>query len=144
MTRISFYVLGNADPQARYQLICKLAEKAIGVGQKVHIHGDEDAELEALSRELWRFRPLSFVAHRVLPTDYLAGSDDDDPVLLSTGTPPVDRNLLINLAKEVPPFFSRFERTLEVFNEQTEVQIAGRKRYRFYQQRGYPLQHHKM
>ena len=55
-----------------------------------------------------------------------------------------DRNLLINLATEVPSFFSRFDRTLEVVNEQPEVQGAGRLRYRFYQQRGYPLHHHKI
>jgi len=69
---------------------------------------------------------------------------DHDPVQLSCGEPANDRRLLINLAAKVPPFFSRFERALEVVNQQQSVRDCGRERYRFYHQRGYPLQHHKM
>ena len=47
----------------------------------------------------------------------------------------------MNLDSHVPPFFSRFERTLEFVNKDTEVQAAGRERYLFYKQRGYPLNH---
>lgn len=144
MTRIDFYVLSGDDPVARLHLICKLAEKAAGLDNKVFIHCDSTDELNRLDHALWDFRAASFVAHQVLPVGHVASSSDTDPVQLSTGHPPMDRDVLINLATVVPPFFSRFSRTLEIVNEEPSVQSTGRERYRFYQQRGYPLQHHRM
>lgn len=144
MTRIDFYVLQGTDPAERLLLICRLAEKAVGARQRVFIHSHSEEELQQLDQRLWDFRAMSFVAHRLLPAEHVCSSSDDDPVHLSPGNPANDRTLLINLADKVPPFFSRFERTLEVINEENTVRSAGRERYRFYQQRGYPLHHHKL
>lgn len=144
MTRIDFYVLSSADAKTRLDLICRLSEKAIGRSEKVLIHSDSDTELHELDELLWSFRPVSFVPHKLLPAGHLTSSVDNEAVHLSSDAPGADRTLLINLAQEVPPFFSRFERTLEVINDQPEIRAAGRNRYRYYQQRGYPLQHHKM
>lgn len=144
MTRIDFYVLATADAATRLELICKLSEKAIGRSEKVLIHSHSEAELEQLDELLWSFRPVSFIPHKILPAGYLTSSADNESVHLSSEAPAADRTLLINLAQEVPPFFSRFERTLEVINDEPEIRASGRDRYRYYQQRGYPLQHHKM
>lgn len=144
MTRIDFYVLSTADSTERLHLICKLAEKAVAHSQKVFIYSQDLAELEQLDEALWDFRAMSFVAHRLLPAGNIISSNDADCVHLSCDAPASDRSLLINLDTNVPSFFSRFERTLEIVNTQPEIQSAGRLRYRFYQQRGYPLHHHKM
>lgn len=144
MTRIDFYVLSNDNLMERLQLICKLSEKAIGQAQKVFIHSDSQDELKQLDHTLWDFRPVSFVPHKLLPQGYVTSGADNEPVHLSCGKPGADRTLLINLASEVPTFFSRFERTLEVINDESKIKESGRLRYRYYQQRGYPLQHHKM
>lgn len=144
MTRVDFYVLKGDDRLERLLLICKLAEKAVGRGQKVFIFSQNDEDLRDLDTSLWDFRAMSFVAHQLIEPGSLLSSNDSDPVHLSGGEPGIDRNLLINLALDVPPFFSRFERTLEIVNEDPAVQTPGRNRYRFYKQRGYPLQHHKM
>lgn len=144
MTRVDFYVLSGADPIARLNLVCKLAEKASGLGRRVFIYGREQDELVELDRLLWEFRAISFVAHRLIDPDHALSQSDNDPVLLSSGQPGIDRNVLVNLDKTVPSFFSRFERTLEIVNQQPDLQQAGRERYLFYKQRGYPLQHHAM
>lgn len=144
MTRIDFYVLSTDDLMERLQLICKLSEKAIGRAQKVFIHSDSEEELKQLDQTLWDFRPISFVPHKLLPKGYVTSGIDNEPVHLSCDEPGADRTLLINLAGEVPTFFSRFERTLEIINDEPEIKASGRLRYRYYQQRGYPLQHHKM
>lgn len=52
--------------------------------------------------------------------------------------------VLINLADDVPTFFSRFDRTLEIVNSTDSSRKLSRERYRFYQQRGYPLKHHDL
>jgi DNA polymerase-3 subunit chi len=144
MTRIDFYVLSSNDLMERLQLICKLSEKAIGQAQKVFIHSDSDEELKQLDHTLWDFRPISFVPHKLLPQGYVTSGLDNEAVHLSCNEPGADRTLLINLANEVPSFFSRFERTLEVINDEPDIKASGRLRYRYYQQRGYPLKHHKI
>jgi len=144
MTRIDFYVLPDADADNRRMLVCKLAEKAFRHDKPVFIHSDDTQLLEQLDQQLWQFRQDSFVPHRLLDASEIANQIDSDPVQLSTGEPGNDRRVLINLASSVPTFFSRFERALEVVNQAENVRETGRDRYRFYQQRGYPLHHHKM
>ena len=144
MTRIDFYVLGSEEEALRLGLVCRLAEKAVDSGQSVFVHGDDEALLARLDEALWSFRPSAFVPHRVLAAGHTPSVVDSDPVQLSTGEPPTDRRLLINLATAVPAFFSRFERTLEVIDERPDVRDAGRERYRFYRHRGYPLAHHRL
>ncbi len=126
------------------QMVCRLAEKAVQAKQPVFIHADDQQLLEQLDAALWAFRAESFVAHSLIEDDEVADHPADDPVHLSKGQPSFDRRVLINLAQAVPAFFSRFERTLEIVNQDPGIRDSGRDRYRFYQQRGYPLQHHKM
>ncbi len=45
---------------------------------------------------------------------------------------------LINIGQQVPPGFSRFEEVWEWVGDDIE---SGRERYRYYRDRGYPLQH---
>jgi len=144
MTRIDFYVLPDDDSHNRAMLVCKLAEKAFRHNKAVFIHAGDITLLQQLDEQLWLFRPDSFVPHRLLGSDESARNTGSDPVQLSTGEPGNDRHVLINLANNVPTFFSRFERTLEVVNQAEKIRDSGRERYRFYQQRGYPLHHHKM
>ena len=144
MTRIDFYVLGDEEHDTRLQLVCKLIEKAAATMQKVFVYSADEDALAELDERLWNFRAVSFVAHRMLARDYITGLADNDPVLLSAGEPGNDRSILVNLDLAVPAFFSRFDRTLEIVNRQAHVQEAGRDRYRFYQQRGYPLHHHNI
>ena len=144
MTRVDFYVLADASSTARLDFVCTLAEKACGQANKVFVYSSDRELLQAIDDRLWDFRALSFVAHRLLPDAHIPGTQDNDPVLLSSDGPGNDRNVLVNLDSAVPPFFSRFVRTLEVVNKQPDIQQAGRERYRFYKTRGYPLQHHNV
>lgn len=144
MTRVDFYVLSGADPEARLALVCRLAEKAHEQGQTVFVHGDDEALLARVDEALWSFRPSAFVPHRLIPTGELTSAADSDPVQISNGEPGPDRRVLINLGATVPAFFSRFERALEVIDQSASVRDAGRERYRFYQHRGYPLKHHRL
>jgi len=49
--------------------------------------------------------------------------------------------LLINLHNECSPFFSRFERVIEIVGDNAEDSRMGRERYKFYKDRGYELRH---
>lgn len=143
MTRVDFYLLSGSEPDNKLDLIAKLAEKACGRGSRVYIYGSQRNELKSVDEHLWTFRPMSFVAHRLLAEDQHA-VNDIDPVLMGTSEPSSDRQILINLHDQVPFFFSRFERALEIVGSTSQEQEQGRARYRFYQARGYPLNHHKL
>jgi len=53
-------------------------------------------------------------------------------------------DVLINLAAEIPEYFSRFERVFEVVSQDPAVLNATRSHYKFYQDRGYPLKRHDL
>lgn len=146
MTKVSFYVLGDgADAGARLILACRLAEKAMrqDTSGKAHtyLQCDSEADVGRIDDLLWTFRQGSFVAHERLAE--LRDINDAAPVVIGSGEPPAELDgVLINLADEVPAWFSRFERVLEIIEPATRD--AGRKRYQFYKDRGYPLETHKL
>lgn len=144
MTRVDFYLLKDASAPTRLELACKLAEKAGTRGQQVFVYSTERPMLRELDERLWDFRACSFVAHQLLPENHISSLADNDPVLLSSSEPGHKCQLLINLDNSVPSFFSRFERTLEIVNKEPNIEESGRVRYRFYQERGYPLAHHNL
>lgn len=138
MTRISFYVLKGDSEQDRQAFACRLIEKAYYQGMKIYIHSDNEQQIEQFNQVLWAFRADSFVPHELVSND---GSDTSCPILLGhTAPPPRMMDLLINLANTQPHFFSQFERVAEFINDDDTIKIAGRDRYRFYQQRGYQLE----
>jgi DNA polymerase-3 subunit chi len=51
---------------------------------------------------------------------------------------------MINLAAEVPAFFSRFERVLEVVDGDASRRAQSRSRFKFYRDRGYELATHNL
>jgi DNA polymerase III subunit chi len=48
-------------------------------------------------------------------------------------------DLLINLDEQWPPFFARFERLVEIVGTDEDNKALARQRYKFYKERGYPL-----
>jgi DNA polymerase-3 subunit chi len=51
---------------------------------------------------------------------------------------------MINLAAEVPEFFSRYRRVAEVVDGDATRRAQSRDRYRFYRDRGYTLNTHQV
>lgn len=141
MTRIDFYILDGDSADQRLELVCRLAEKTIAAGQRLFIHAPDATTCSALDEKLWTYRPESFIPHRAID----AGDSDfaDEPVLIAHDVEPDgSRQVLINLAAQAPPFFGRFERMLEIINDQPDIKSAGRDRWNFYKQHSYPLNHH--
>jgi len=137
VTRVDFYVTAADGPLARERLACRIAEKAFRLGHRLHIHANGEPDLPRLDELLWTFRDISFLPHARL------GADEDAPITLGcTTAPEKPPELLINLAAEIPSFFSRFERVAEIVSGDAEVRRQGRDHFRFYRDRGYPLHHH--
>jgi DNA polymerase-3 subunit chi len=140
MTRISFYILNGEETQARQMFACRLAEKAWKQGNKIYIHTDNAAASNEVDALLWSFRDDSFVPHQLN-----LGTEADSPILIGHDTqPPKLMDLLINLSNTQPDFFSQFNRMAELLDDDETIKLAGRDRYRYYQQHGYAIETHKM
>jgi DNA polymerase-3 subunit chi len=139
MTRIDFYILEQQHTEARQRFACRLAEKAWQQGHRVYIHTGGAEQSRRLDELLWSYRVESFTPHSLDD----AAAADAAPVHIGHGGEPRHHDeVLINLAPEVPLFFSRFERVFELVDQHTESRQQGRERFRFYRDRGYPLGNH--
>ncbi len=145
MTRVDFYVLSQGSDQQRSVFACRLAEKALRLGHGIYVHTRSAAATARLDELMWTYRDGSFLPH--LPTENAASTDPAGrtPVLLGHDEAPADRtDLLINLGAEVPLFFSRFERVAEIVSGENEDRALARDRFRFYRDRGYSLNTHRL
>lgn len=135
MTRIDFY--SNVPDKIQYA--CRLVRKARAANCQLVLFGRDRAQLAEIDEALWTFSDTDFLPH-VMADDPLAAQT---PVLLAeagmTNLP--HHELMINLSGQTPPDFARFERLLEIVAADDDDKAAGRERYRYYQQRGYPLSH---
>ena len=101
MTRISFYVLAEDTEESRRLFACRLAEKAWREGNRIYIAVNDESEAKAMDKQLWQFRPESFVPHNSEYTDaptsaVVIGSQED------CGD---HHDLLINLRNQIPTHF---------------------------------------
>lgn len=139
MTRVDFYVLEDGGDRDRFA--CRLAETAYERGHRVYIHSDDGDHASRLDELLWTFRAGSFVPHAVTT----GAPDPEAAVHVGYGAEPAEQeDVLINLTPEVPRFFSRFARVAEIIVGDEQTRQQGRERFRFYRERGYPLQSHKI
>ncbi|MGI9302441.1 MAG: DNA polymerase III subunit chi [Gammaproteobacteria bacterium] len=138
MTKVDFYIINDGNALARYFLACRIVHKAYNAGNRIHVHTGSPEDARQVDSLLWTFRDQSFVPHEIEP------EHDHAPVTVGHDWEPRSTDVLINLASEVPIFFSRFERVAEVVDRATESRPAALERYRFYKDRGYELHDHKM
>lgn len=144
MTQVDFYISDSDSDDARLKVACKIVDEAVALDHHVFVHAATDDEARQLDELLWTFSQGSFIPHRIVRGELAA--PPLEPVLIGVGEPPTaDRwDVLVNLAPEVPDFFSRYERLAEVVDANAERRERSRERYRFYRDRGYKLTTHQV
>ena len=152
MTRVDFYILDTDNPDSRLRTACRIAQKAVQRRHRVFVNAADDADASRLDDLLWTFSQGSFIPHLVAGRGQPAHGDE--PVVIgvrnsgSPDDPPAEAgdhwDVMINLAGDVPGFFSRYARVAEIVDSDPARRNQGRQRYRFYQDRGYELQTHSI
>lgn len=137
MTRIDFYI----DADDRLQVACRLAAKALAQNLRVLVYAPEGETASAIDRLLWTTPAIGFVPH-VMAEHRLAA---ETPVVIARGDggSPHDE-VLVNLGRDWPPSFASFQRLVEIVTRDEEDKRAARERYRFYRDRGYPINTHNL
>lgn len=134
MTKVDFYT-GTTD---KLRTACQLSHKAMQSGLRTVISLPDEATSAALDKLLWHYPATAFIPH------CLGDAKDADqmPVVLNHGSDKFPHHdLLISLHDECVPFFSRFERVVEIVSNDAEDSRKGRERFKFYRDRGYELRH---
>lgn len=141
MTRVDFYVSPNNANDAGMQLACRIVDKAYQQQKQVYIHTATAELAQQLDDLLWIFRDGAFIPHCQVKENFSA----ETPIVIGCDAPPaMQPDVLINLASEVPGFFSRFERVIEIVAGDEPTRAQARQRFKFYRERGYPLETHEL
>lgn len=141
VTRVDFYVIEKPTERQHDQLICRLAERAWRAGHRVHIRCENEDRASSIDDLLWRYSDTAFLPH----AQQNSAAADSVPVIVGHGNQtPGTADVLINLGPDVPDYFSRFERVMETTGVENQARAAARERYRYYQERGYSLDTHKI
>lgn len=142
MTQVEFHVLPEGAESGPALIAAQLCEKAVAEGKKVHVHAPDEAFAAEIDKLLWTFRQGSFIAHERLGA---ALTPPLPSVLIGHAEPPsTHHDVLINFDATVPAFFSRFERVFEIVHGDATARAQSRDRFKFYRDRGYPLETHKL
>jgi DNA polymerase-3 subunit chi len=137
MTRIDFYV----DADDRLRVACRLAAKALAQRLRVLVFAPDGEAAAALDRLLWTTPAIGFVPH-VMAGHPLAA---ETPVVIARGDGEFPHDeVLVNLAREAPRSFTRFQRLVEIVSRDEDDRRAARERYRFYRDRGYAISTHSL
>ena len=141
MVEVSFYILPSESTQERHEFACKLIEKAYRNGCFCYVLTDNAEQSKKLDDLLWTFRAGSFIPHEI----YTGKLPDFEKVILigSLDVPVNWQKTVINLSLNCPEEFDKFDRILELLDNSETTKIAGRDRYRQYQQSGLKITTHK-
>lgn len=137
--KVDFYILPEKTLDESIRFTCRLTEKIFHKGYKVFIKTESQQQAEQVSKTLWTFRDVSFVPHNIFEENPLT------PAPIQVGyleNPKEHHEVLINLTTEIPEYYNRFERVLEVIP--TTQKQAGRKKYKSYKQQNCELTTHKI
>jgi len=133
VTKIDFYT-GSED---KLRTACQLSHKAMQNGVRVLLHTPDEAMAEQLDKLLWHYPPTAFLPHCRSHESEAATM----PVVIGLDETFHHSDLLISLHDVCLPFFSRFERVIEIVSTDENDTKLGRDRYGFYKDRGYELRH---
>lgn len=133
MTQITF-LHGARD---RLQAVAAWLGNADGRGEPVLVYVPDRERRDQLDRLLWMQPATGFTPHCRAEDKLMA----ETPIILAAelDNTPLDGRLL-NLSDEIPPGFSRFRQLIEIVSIEDHDRVAGRERFRFYRERGYPLE----
>ena len=141
MPKIDFYVIPDEKDNARYTFACRLIEKAYKNQHRIYIHSTNEKEAHLMDELLWTYRDDSFLPHHL----YGEGGEPLPPIQIGFDvTSPRERDILINLSKDVPSFFTQFNRVIELVSEHSDIQTFSREHYRFYRAQGFDITTHKL
>jgi len=135
LTQVFFYH-GASDKLAA---ACALISGSYAKKKAMLVYAPDSAIADGIDRLLWTNAQLSFIPH--CRTDSPLASET--PILIADEMPtqPTQNERLMNLGRDIPPGFSRFQSLVEVVGQDEEDRLAARDRVKSYREQGYEVQY---
>lgn len=134
MTEVFFYH-GASD---RIAAACALLSGAYAKKKPVLVYARENDVAASLDRMLWTSSALSFVPHCRADSPLAA----ETPLLITDSLDTVTQEeRLMNLSREIPPGFSRFQSLIEVVGQDEDDRAAARDRVKLYKESGHEVRY---
>ena len=132
MTRVEFFF--NVENKALQ--VANLGSRAVGKGRRLMVYMASQQAAEQLGNFLWSNPPIGFLPHCHATHPRAA----ETPLIIDWRSESLPHDdILINLQRQHPPFFSRFRRLIEIVGLEEADKAEARERYRFYRDRGYEI-----
>lgn len=133
--RIDFH--SNVGDSLNYSF--RLIRKAYAANCKITVFHSDTRFLAELDQALWSWGHSDFLPHVGLSHQFAPQT----PILLSNNAQVAGphRQVLLNLSTQVLPYYTDYQRLIEVISTDDAARQAGRQRYRQYQQAGHELNH---
>jgi DNA polymerase-3 subunit chi len=139
--RVDFYLLTSDQPQARGLVACRLLEKAYYKGHRVYVFCDNQKDAEFIDELLWTFRDDSFIPHNLQGE----GPEPPPPVQIGYDKEPRGFNdILLNMSQQIPPFYNKFKRVMELVSNVEAEKEQSRAHYKEYRSKGCELHTHNI
>ena len=139
MTRVDFYIHDSLSQLAQNILMCRITEKAWKQNHEVFIRCASEKSVKEMDDLLWGFSAESFVPHQCQDEHHAA------PVIIGDRlSEAIKSDLLVNLGEDVPTSVSKFQRVIEPTGYDEGSRESARARYKYYQDRGFPIFTHKI
>ncbi len=137
MTRIDFYT----HVTDKMPVVLKLVKKAWGQSMQIWIRTETPALAQDLDRRLWSHPEAGFIPHCCSDSPLCP----ETPIIIDgLDQEPFSHQLLINLHPLRPPFFTRFERLVEIVGLDDLDRQQARERYVYYRDRGFDIHSHNL
>jgi DNA polymerase III subunit chi len=134
LTEVFFYH-GASD---RIAAACALLSGAYAKKKPVLVYARENDVAASLDRMLWTSSALSFVPHCRADSPLAA----ETPILITDSLDTLAQNeRLMNLSREIPPGFSRFQSLIEVVGQDEDDRAAARQRVKAYKDGGHEVRY---
>ncbi len=139
--RVDFYLLNSNEPHDVWLVACRLLEKAYHRKHTVFVFCEQACDAEKLDELLWTYKDDSFIPHN------LQGEGPEPPPAVQIGyggEPRGYNDILLNMATTIQPFFSRFQRIMEIVLNDEQAKEISRNHYREYRTKGYDIHTHRL
>ncbi|HAF86974.1 MAG: DNA polymerase III subunit chi [Legionellaceae bacterium] len=140
LMRVDFYLLPTDSSDDKDLFICRLLEKIYHRHHEVFVACDTQQEAHVLDELLWTFKPESFIPHNLQHE----GPDIPPPIQFGYDAKPPARfnDILLNLQPQVPDFYARFKRIIEIVPNDASAKDLSRQRFRWHRAKQHQIQTH--
>lgn len=141
MPKVDFYLIADNSLENSLNFVCKLLEKAYQQKHHVYVHMNNEAEAHTLDDLLWTFRDEAFIPHHIanLTTSSIS------PIIIGYGQKPTQsQDILLNLTKEILPFYNQFNRIIEIVPNESKFKEISRNKFRKYKEDNCELATHDL